>query len=61
MMFNGRNHVVYGNETVQGLKLMLNGKTCMFRYKIYVNILTRSTEYDPTKLRATTAGIHPST
>jgi len=45
MMFHGKSNVVYGTETVQGLKLVMNGKTCMF-----------STEYDPTKLRATTAG-----
>ena len=45
VLLNGKSNVVYGTETVTGLKLMLNGRTCMF-----------STEYDPTKLRVTTAG-----
>eukprot|EP01114_Cavostelium_apophysatum_P005452 TRINITY_DN1646_c0_g1_i1.p1 TRINITY_DN1646_c0_g1~~TRINITY_DN1646_c0_g1_i1.p1 ORF type:complete len:2220 (-),score=642.37 TRINITY_DN1646_c0_g1_i1:15-6674(-) len=45
ILLNGRSNVCYGSETVTGLKLMINGRTCMF-----------STEYDPTKLRVTTAG-----
>ncbi|PRP78454.1 hypothetical protein PROFUN_13687 [Planoprotostelium fungivorum] len=45
IMLGGKSHVAYGSETSNGLKLILDGRTCMF-----------TTEYDPTKLKSSTAG-----
>lgn len=45
ILLNGKSHICYGSETVSGMKLMLDSRTCLF-----------TTEYDPTQLRTTTAG-----
>lgn len=45
ILLDAQSHVCYGSETVTGLKLILDGKTCLF-----------TKEYDPTQLRTTTAG-----
>eukprot|EP01117_Protostelium_nocturnum_P006363 TRINITY_DN2299_c0_g1_i1.p1 TRINITY_DN2299_c0_g1~~TRINITY_DN2299_c0_g1_i1.p1 ORF type:complete len:2212 (+),score=828.58 TRINITY_DN2299_c0_g1_i1:166-6801(+) len=45
ILLAGRSHICYGTDSSNGLKLVLNGKTCNF-----------TSEYDPTKLKTTTAG-----
>lgn len=45
VLFNGKSYVCYGSETVTGLKLIVNGSTCIF-----------TTEYDPSQLRSSTSG-----
>lgn len=45
ILLNGKSYVCYGNDTVSGLRLILNGKTCHF-----------TKEYDPTQLRSSTSG-----
>lgn len=45
ILLNNKKYVCYGNETMSGLKLTLDGTTCIF-----------TTEYDPTQLRSSTSG-----
>jgi acetyl-CoA carboxylase/biotin carboxylase 1 len=45
VLLGGRSHVAYTREDAAGLRLLLNGQTCVF-----------SSEYDPTCLRASMAG-----
>eukprot|EP01116_Phalansterium_solitarium_P020509 TRINITY_DN6083_c0_g1_i2.p1 TRINITY_DN6083_c0_g1~~TRINITY_DN6083_c0_g1_i2.p1 ORF type:complete len:1954 (+),score=684.67 TRINITY_DN6083_c0_g1_i2:86-5863(+) len=45
VLVDGRSHVCYGTDTVSGLKLIVDGQTCLF-----------TTEYDPAQLRTPTTG-----
>ena len=45
VLMDGKKHVVYGQDFPSGLRLVVDGKTCLF-----------SVEYDPTQLRSTMAG-----
>ncbi|CAE7727590.1 accA, partial [Symbiodinium sp. KB8] len=45
VVVGGKSHVVYGQEEASGLRLMVDGATCMF-----------TEEYDPTQLRASQTG-----
>jgi acetyl-CoA carboxylase/biotin carboxylase 1 len=45
ILLNGKSYVSYAQETNTGLKLLLDGRTCLF-----------TNEYDPTQLRTSTAG-----
>lgn len=44
-VFTGKKHVAYGQEFPTGLRLTVDGQTCLFRE-----------EYDPTQLRSTIQG-----
>jgi len=44
-ILNGKKHVVYGQEFPSGLRLVIDGKTCLFHE-----------EYDPTQLRSSMPG-----
>jgi acetyl-CoA carboxylase/biotin carboxylase 1 len=45
VLLDGKKHVVYGQDFPSGLRLTVDGKTCLF-----------SVEYDPTQLRSAMAG-----
>mmetsp|Transcript_9843 Transcript_9843/g.16193 ORF Transcript_9843/g.16193 Transcript_9843/m.16193 type:complete len:2349 (-) Transcript_9843:1208-8254(-) len=45
ILINGKSHVCYAKEEISGLRLVIDGKTCLF-----------PKEYDPTQLRAQMTG-----